>query len=362
MTPRTTHIAHVWVDDFFVRVERQANPALAGRPVVIGGSPDSAGRVVAVSVEAMACGVHPGIALVDAERLCPDAAFRPGRIDHVLEAAASVEEAVRRVAGPVEWCATDEAVLDLAQLDRTRVRRIAEELREAVRDVGHDAAVGVADTRTGARVAARLARPCGVLVVLPGCDGRFLAGLDLACLDELETDAVSRLRAAGVHTLGELARLAPADLACFLGREAQSIARRAAGIDARPVAATAFPRRVCRSGRFDAPPSAADVLVVMRDLVDAASISLRRFGCVARTVTLRVEDVRGISVSRSVDVGVATSRTELFVSAIQAHAARVATGLDVGAVAVTLGSLSRDREQLGLFGGASQRSASARRW
>jgi DNA polymerase-4 len=362
MTPRATHVAHVWVDDFFVRVERLANPSLVGRPVVVGGSPDSAGRVVAASVEAIACGVHPGLSLAEAEGLCPEAAFLPGRIDHVLEAAALVEEAVRRVAGPVEWCATDEAVLDLATLDRSRARRMAEQVRVAVREAGYDAAVGVADTRTGARVAARLARPCGVLVVLPGCDGRFLAGLDLVCLDQLDDGAIGRLRAVGAHTLGDLAGLGAHDLVSLVGRDALAVAKCAAGADARPVAATAFPRRICRTYRSDEPEPPARIVAIVGDLIDAAATALRRFGCAARTVTCRVEDVRGDSLSRSLDLGVATSRTEVFVGAAQAAAARLATGLDARAVAVTLAGLSRGREQLGLFVEGPRQVTVARGW
>ena len=326
MTPRSTRVAHVWVDDFFVRVERQANPALVGQPVVIGGSPGCPGRVVAASVEAMACGVHPGVTLADAAQLCPEAAFRPGRLDKVLEASATVEEAVRCVAGPVEWCAIDEAVVDLARLDRPRARRMAEDLRGAVREAGHDAAVGVADTRTGARVAARLARPQGVLEVLPGYDGRFLAGLDLACFDDLDGAASARLRAAGIHSLGALANMPPPDLLSVLGRDAQTVARRAAGIDVRPVVPTLAPRRICRVHRFPEVATAAEAIDRLRHLIDAAAMALRRFGCVAGTVTLRIEDPEGGSVGRVAETATATANPSLLRAAIEGQAARALAG------------------------------------
>jgi DNA polymerase-4 len=361
MMPRTTRIAHVWVDDFFVRVERQATPALAGRPVVIGGTPGCPGRVVAASVEAMACGVHPGVTLAEAAQLCPEAAFRPGRLDKVLEASAIVEEAVRHVAGPVEWCAIDEAVVDLAQLDRPRARRMAEDLRGAIREAGHDAAVGVADTRTGARVAARLARPQGVLEVLPGYDGRFLAGLDLGCFDDIDGAARARLRAARIHSLGALAGLSPPDLLSLLGRDAQTIARRAAGIDARPVAPTHAPRRICRVHRFAAAATAADAVDRLRELIDSAAMALRRFGCVAGTVTIRIEESEGGSVSRVIDAAFATARPELLKAATEGPAMRAFAGREILAIGVSLGRMTRASQQPGLFDGL-QPAATARRW
>ena len=357
---RRTHVAHVWVDDFFVRVERQACPALEGRPVVIGGSPGSAGRVVAASVEAMASGVLPGMTLAEAAAACPDAAFRPGHLDRVLEASALVEETVRRVAGAVEWCAIDEAVLDLAAMDRGRARRVAENLREAIRRLGHDAAIGVADTRTAARVAARLARPQGVLVVLPGCDGRFLAGLDVACLDEVDLDAQARLRAADVATLGELAALAPDRAAALLGRDAATLVRLAAGLDARTVTSTGFPRRISRTHAFTDVPDTGGLNERLDSLLASACAALTHFGCLARSLTVRVEDAGHQSLARTTELDAPTASVVLWRRAAGEALTRVATGREVRAMSVTLGRVSRTREQLALFD--LPHTAGTRRW
>jgi DNA polymerase IV len=357
---RSTHIAHVWVDDFFVRVERQSDPSLVGVPVIIGGTPASTGRVVACSVEAMACGVHPGVSLAEAAVLCPEAAFRPGQLEPVLEASAIVEEAVRRVAGPLEWCATDEAVLDLAQLERMRARRVAEDVQAAIRDVGHEAAVGIADTRTAARVAARLARPQGVLVVLPGFDARFLAGLDLACLEELDGPALDCLRAAGVQTLAALAGRPAGELAALLGRDANALARRAAGHDQRPVLPTPIPRRVCRVHRFVVTPSESHTVVAARDLAGSAASALRHFGCLAQTLTVRVETTDGLSHSRSEDLEAPTAHSATLEGVAGGLACRVGPGREIRGIALSLGRLARAERQMPLFDGL--RATSGRHW
>jgi DNA polymerase-4 len=356
-----SHIAHVCVDDFFVAVERQADPTLVGLPVVIGGSADSPGRVVAASVEAMACGVVPGLRLRDAAALCPEAAFLPGRLDRVLDAASLVDETLRRVAGPVEWTAIDEAVLDLAQLDRARARRVAETVRSAIGETGHDVAVGVADTRTAARVAARMARPRGLLVILPGYDGRFLSGLAPACLGELDPPVLQALAAAGVHTLGQLALLPAADAIALLGRTGPHIARLAAGDDPRRVHPTPHPSRLSRSRHFTTTASAAEAAGAVDHLVEDLSGALARFGCVARSVSVRVEDAGGRSLSRAMDVTPASGQAPALAKCAALLLARLAESPArvVRRISVSLTQLSQAREQIALFDAPDGRAALA---
>src|SRR5262245_12388500 len=88
-------IIHVDLDGFFVAVERQLNPALAGRPVVIGGQPSTRGVVAAASPEAQQCGVKVGLSLAIAASRCPDAVFLDGAVERYLEASAAVDEILR---------------------------------------------------------------------------------------------------------------------------------------------------------------------------------------------------------------------------------------------------------------------------
>ncbi len=352
-----SHVAHVWVDDFFVAVERQADATLRDRPVVVGGSADSPGRVVAASIEAMACGVVPGVRLRDAGNLCPDAAFLPGRLDRVLDAASLVDETIRMVAGPVEWLAVDEAVLDLAQLDRVRARRVAERIREAIGALGYAAAVGVADTRTAARVAARMARPHGMLVVLPGYDGRFLSGLAPACLGEIDPPTLDTLAGAGIDTLGTLAALSPQEAFALLGQPGPQLARRAAGEDVRRVRPTPRPARLCRVHRFESDATPAQAAHAGEALVEDLARALARFGCVARGIGVRVEDARGAAAARTVDVTPASGLSQALMRVAVPLVTRLAAASPVRRLVVSAVQLSADREQLALFREVPPRAA-----
>ena len=68
-------VACVVVPHFLVAVEQLHEPALRGRPVVVGGSPEERKQVLDCSVEAMARGVHPGMSLREALSRCAEAAF-----------------------------------------------------------------------------------------------------------------------------------------------------------------------------------------------------------------------------------------------------------------------------------------------
>ena len=88
-------IIHVDLDGFFVAVERQLDPRLAARPIVIGGQPSTHGVVVAACAEAARRGVRPGLSLAIAAARCPDAAFLDGAVERYLEASAAVDEILR---------------------------------------------------------------------------------------------------------------------------------------------------------------------------------------------------------------------------------------------------------------------------
>lgn len=305
------HIVHIDLNDFLVSVERKHNPALIGRAVVIGGQPTGWGRVVAASREAAQRGVKPGMSLSVAASRCPSAIFLDGEFDRYLDASAAIDELLREPRLPVEWTSIDSVFIDAsgggvsgaggafgawgaakanANASRANARQVAERLQTALRDqLGFEAACGIASTKIAAQIASRLARPAGLLYVLPGYEERLLAPLDVALLPDLPPGMGPKLHRASVMTLGHLAQLDPLQAETLLGRRAGEFARLARGLDDRKVDGAAPPRSVARDITLpEATTSPAEMESIAQYLTETLAGRLRRMSCFAQTVTVRL--------------------------------------------------------------------------
>lgn len=81
-------IFHIDLDAFFVSVEQAVDPELKGKPVIVGGDPERRGVVASASYEARQFGIHAGMPLAKARRLCPQATFIKANFSRYKEASA----------------------------------------------------------------------------------------------------------------------------------------------------------------------------------------------------------------------------------------------------------------------------------
>ena len=109
-------IVHVDMDAFFASVEQMDNPALRGRPVMVGGG--DRGVVATASYEARRFGVHSAMPAGQARRLCPQGVFVRPRFDRYKELSGKVMEVLRAHSPLVEQASIDEAYLDAEGMER----------------------------------------------------------------------------------------------------------------------------------------------------------------------------------------------------------------------------------------------------
>jgi len=295
-------ILHVDMDAFYASVEQREQPALRGRPVIVGGPKDARGVVSAASYEARAFGVRSAMPLRVAARLCPHGAFVPVRMALYQEVSRRIFAVFERYSPLVEPLSVDEAFLDLAGCERLFGGPVeaAERLRADIRnDLELTASVGVAPNKFLAKLASDLDKPDGLVVVPEDDFEGFLAPLPVERMWGVGPKAAERLHKAGVRTFGDLRRAGPRRLREWFGTYADRFFELAAGRDARAVTPASAPKSVGHETTFPEDLDDEEALHgTLVALTDAVAQRVRRHGLKARTVTLKVRDHRFRTITR----------------------------------------------------------------
>jgi DNA polymerase-4 len=292
-------ILHADLDAFYASVEQRDDPALRGRPVIVG-----AGVVLAASYEAKAHGVRTAMGGALARRLCPRAVVVPPRMGVYAKASKAVFEVFRQTTPLVEGLSIDEAFLDVGGLRKISGApvEIARRLRSEVREqVGLPITVGVARTKFLAKVASGVAKPDGLLEVPPDGELAFLHPLPVERLWGVGPVTAGKLRDRGITTVGQVAALGEPTLISMVGQAAgRHLYALAHNRDPRPVD-TGRRRRSIGSQRAlgRSPRSPEDLDAVVIGLVERVTRRMRAAGRTGRTVVLRLRFDDFTRVSRS---------------------------------------------------------------
>ncbi|BBX33502.1 DNA polymerase IV [Mycolicibacterium mageritense DSM 44476 = CIP 104973] len=319
-------ILHADLDSFYASVEQRDDPALRGRPVIVGG-----GVVLAASYEAKAFGVRTAMGGRQARALCPQAVVVPPRMAAYTQASRDVFDVFHDTTPVVEPLSVDEAFLDVSGLGRVSGTpvQIAAKLREQVRDrVGLPITVGIARTKFLAKVASQEAKPDGLLLVPPDRELAFLHPLPVRRLWGVGAKTAEKLHAHGVETVADVAELSESALATMVGGAmghqlfalSRNIDRRrvTTGVRRRSVGAQ---RALGQRGNTMSP---AEVDAVVLNLVDRITRRMRSAGRTGRTVVLRLRFNDFGRVTRSHTLPRATSSTEAILGAARALVADAA--------------------------------------
>jgi DNA polymerase-4 len=304
-------ILHADPDSFYASVEQRDDPALRGRPVIVG-----PGIVLAASYEAKAHGVRTAMGASKARRLCPQAVVVPARFEAYSEASKAVFEIFEDTTPLVEGLSIDEAFLDARGMERISgtPTEIAQRLRARVREqVGLPITVGIARTKFLAKVASAVAKPDGLLRVPPDGELDFLHPLPVEALWGVGKVTAAKLNERGIATVGEVARLGEVALVEMLGKgSGRQIHALAHNRDPRRVR-TGQRRRSMGSQRalglrtFKSP---ADLDATLVAIVDRLGRRLRAARRVCRTVVLRLRFADFSRATRSHTLNEATAHTQ----------------------------------------------------
>ena len=296
-------IIHIDMDAFYASVESRDNPELRGKPLVVGGSPESRGVVAAASYEARQFGVHSAMPMARAVRLCPQLVIVPPDFSRYKDASSKVMEILHSATPLVEPLSLDEAYLDVTEnrWGEPLAMNVALRIKQTIKDeLRLTASAGVAPNKFLAKIASGWQKPDGLTVIAPERVESFLQKLPVEALWGVGPVTAKKLRAIGIERLVDVRTAEPTLLAQTVGSLAEWLVQLSHGVDDRPVE----PNRETKS--ISSETTYAKDLTDWREinqqvqlLAEEVADSLKRKGLRARTVTIKVRYKGFTTVTRS---------------------------------------------------------------
>ncbi len=231
-------IIHVDMDAFYASVEVRDDPSLRCKPLIIGSLPTERGVVATASYEARKYGVHSGMNIKEAYRLCPQGIYRHPDFEKYRKVSHQLHEIWNTYSSASEYIALDEAYLDVTEqaVDLEGARRIAHEIKRRTREELHlSCSVGVAYSKTAAKTASEEKKPDGYFEIMtPEAFVDLIIDRKVSVLYTVGAKTAERLNRIGIYTVRDI-RERQEDVIKALGKQGRWITQLAYGIDDRKV-------------------------------------------------------------------------------------------------------------------------------
>ena len=278
--PRQRKIIHCDCDCFYASIEMRDNPALRGKPIAVGGSPERRGVVATCNYEAREFGIHSAMASATARRLCPDLIIIRTDMEKYRLASSQIHEIFQRYTDLIEPLSLDEAFLDVSDCDEFRgsATRIAEAIRNEVREVvGITISAGIAPNKFLAKIASDWNKPDGQFAVLPNDVDDFVAKLAVKKLHGVGKVTAAKLHRLNLRTCKDLQNFGADALTEHFGSFGERLFELSRGIDNRPVSTDRIRKSVSVENTFDTDlPDLDSSLEAMLGLLPKLELRLKR--------------------------------------------------------------------------------------
>jgi DNA polymerase IV len=293
------------MDAFFASVEQAHHPHLRGKPVIVCGDPGRRGVVTAASYEARPSGVHAGMRLQEARRLCPHAEYVEGDPAKYVGLSLQLLDLYTRWSPDVEPFSVDEAFVGLGPEAPTleHAARVARQIQSEIdRRFGLGASIGVGPNKLVAKMASGVEKPRGLTVLDPAGFRDVFWPRDIQSMWGVGPKLAERMRSLGIQTVGDLARapehllkaafgvIGPQLRECAWGEDDTPLQPYHRGLDAKSMG-----HEVTLAEDCDDRSSLEGTLLRLSDQV---ARRMRGEGYVGRTVTLKLRDHRFVTVLR----------------------------------------------------------------
>ncbi len=376
------------MDAFYASVELLRYPQLRGLPVVIGGGrrrlddllarlrqtypdrewgphtldripvdffprlKDYAGRGVATTAtyEARQSGVGSAMGLMKAAALCPQAILLPVDFDEVRRISRLFKATITEIAPVMEDRGVDEVYIDFTHVPggqreggRVLARLIQKSIQQAT---GLTCSIGVAPNKLIAKMASEFRKPAGISIVMPDDLQRLIWPLPCRKINGVGPKADEKLKAHGIHTIGELAARERDWLMATFGRSYGAWLHDAAwGRDDRPVVTESEPVSMSRETTFErdlhAARDRAELGAIFTRLCEQVAADLQRKGYAGCTIGIKLTYTDFSKVTRDLTIDAATADAATIRRAAGQCLKRVDLTRRIRLLGVRVGKLSR---------------------
>jgi len=230
-------IAHVDCDAFYATIEKRDDPALADKPLIVGGG--KRGVVTTACYIARTFGVRSAMPMFEARKLCPHANIVRPNMDKYAGVSRQVRALMLELTPQVEPISIDEAFMDLAGTERlhgmSAAKVLARFAAQVESKIGITVSIGLASNKFLAKIASDLDKPRGFAVIGQGEAMSFLADKPVSLIYGVGKVAAQRLAKDGIRLIADLQRADERELMRRYGVEGQRLARLSHGVDTRAV-------------------------------------------------------------------------------------------------------------------------------
>lgn len=302
MKPRV--IYHVDMDAFFASIEIVKNPSLRGKPVIVGGDPNSRGVVSTCSYEARAFGVRSAMSLSEAHRRCPHGIFLEGSYSLYGEYSDRIMSIFKRLTEKVQIVSVDEAYIDVSEKIEKHGGPLA--LAQLLKKVVFEkteltCSIGIAANKLVAKIASSAAKPNGIYEVKAGEEANFLAPQPIGNLPGIGTKTQEAFHRRGILLIEDVQAMGLDNLMQQYGQWGYQLFRSAHGYDNRPVEwVDRAPQSLGAETTFETDQTDRALLrEALVHLVEKACRHLHTHKMRARAICLKLRDNNFKTITRS---------------------------------------------------------------
>ena len=300
-------IIHIDMDAFYASVEQRERPEYKGKPVVVGGNPNSRGVVAACSYEARKFGIHSAMASSRAYKLCPHAIFIRPRFDLYRSVSSEIREIFFEYTDLVEPLSLDEAFLDVTNNFKgmSSATLMAQEIKNKIcdRTGGLTASAGVSFNKFIAKVASDINKPDGITVITPEMADEFIDQLPIRKFFGVGKVTEEKMVSLGIKTGADLKQFNKEKLIELFGKSGNYFYNIAHGMDDRPVEPNRIRKSIGKETTLIEDIDDIDqMLEILEDIAGRLEGSLNKRDAKGRTITLKIKYFDFQSITRSVSI------------------------------------------------------------